>query len=145
MTFRVATSLAVCLAVLAGSVLGLARGMVLCVDGDGHYALESAHVRHVECHEDRNDHLPHERPADSEHSELHAALDACFDATAGGPHVRAATPQSLRSGNAPATPFLTASDVGLEAAFRQARAVAASSLAPLRADLARLSGIILLV
>ena len=145
MIVRVATSLAVCLAVLASSVLGLSRGMVLCIDGDGHYALESAHARHVECHQDGSDHLPEEFPTDSEHPELHAALDACFDATAGGPQVRAATPQSLRPCDAPAAPFLTVPHVGPETRLGETRAIASSSLAPLRADLARLSGIVLLV
>src|SRR5687767_15282957 len=82
MTPRAVPILVTAVALLIGSSLGLTKGMVLCVDAHGHLALESAHVQHAWDHHDGADHHSDEFPADAEHDELHAALEACFD-TAG--------------------------------------------------------------
>jgi hypothetical protein len=73
-------SLILCVAVLTVSSLGVNRGMVLHVDDGGHLVLEHAHVRHAHEHEEGADHEPHERPADADHDDLHAAMGSCSDA-----------------------------------------------------------------
>lgn len=146
MPLRIGTTLAICLAVLTGSSLGLNRGMVLCIDGDGHLALESAHEQHLRCHEEGTDHLPHEFPADGEHGELHAALEACFDGAIGKVNLRSAAASSLRPADFPAAPYLILPNPDLQSSrFGDWKRADSSSGAIPRPDLACLSAIVLLV
>src|SRR5687768_14170853 len=114
MFLRIGTSLTICFAVLIGSGLGLNRGMVLCIDGDGHLALESAHEQHTRSHEETTDHLPHELPAHGEHGKLHAAIEGCFDATVGSIHLRSAAPPSLSPTDFLASAYLSIPDPDLQ-------------------------------
>jgi hypothetical protein len=111
MPLRIGTSLLVCFAVLAGSCLGLNRGMVICIDGDGHLALESAHEQHARCHEEGSDHHPHEYPVGSDHAELHSALEACFDAAIAKYTLRSASAPVLHPSEFPIAPHLIVPDL----------------------------------
>jgi hypothetical protein len=83
--------LALCAVVLATNALGLNAGIVVCLDGDRHLALEFAHVRHAESHSDGTDHHRQEAPPDAEYGDLHAALADCVDVTVGKYVQRAST------------------------------------------------------
>ena len=146
MFLRIGTSLTICLAVLIGNGLGLNKGMVLCIDSDGHLALESAHEQHLRSHEETTDHLPHEFPAGGEHGKLHAAIEGCFDATVGSIHLRSAAPPSLCPTDFPAAPYLSlpASDLQHSLFGDWKRADSPSGAIP-RPEIACLSAIILLV
>jgi hypothetical protein len=146
MFLRIGTSLTICFAVLIGSGLGLNKGMVLCIDSDGHFALESAHEQHLRSHEEITDHLPHEFPAHGEHGELHAAMEGCFDATVGSVHLRSAAPPSLCPTDFPAAPHLISPNPDLQSSLigDWRRADSASGAIP-RPEIACLSAIILLV
>ena len=146
MLLRAGTTLITCFAVIAGSSLGLNRGMVLCIDSDGHLALESAHEQHVRCHEEGADHLPHEFPTDGEHGQLHAALDACFDGAIGKVNFRSAAAPSLRPADFPAVPYLIIPDPDLQCSlFGDWRRADSTSGAIPRAEIACLSTTVLLV
>lgn len=146
MPLRIGTSLTICFAVLIGSGLGLNKGMVLCIDGDGHLALESAHVEHARCHAEDADHLPHEFPVDGEHAELHAALETCFDAAVGSVHLRSANPPSVRPCDFPAPPYVIRPNPRLQLSLfgSSSKADSASGAIP-RLEMTCLSSIILLV
>lgn len=146
MPLRIGTNFAICFAVLIGSTLGLNRGMVLCVDGAGQLALESAHEQHARHHNEGADHLLHELPADAEHGRLHAAIETCFDVEIGKVHLRAAATTSLRPGDFPATACLTLPNLDLHLSLKGdwSRADAASGAIP-RPEIACLNAIVLLV
>lgn len=146
MLFRIGTSLTICFAVLIGSGLGLNKGMVLCIDGDGHLALESAHEQHLHAHKEISDHLPHEFPSGGEHGNLHAAIEGCFDAMVGSIHLRSAAPPSLCPTDFPAAPYLISPnpDLQLSLVGDWRRADSPSGAIP-RPEIACLSAIILLV
>jgi hypothetical protein len=80
---RAVVSLVIAIAVLTAGALGLNRGLVLCVDVEGHIALESSHVRHAHDHSEGADHEPHNLAGGSDHDELHAAMGSCSDAGVG--------------------------------------------------------------
>ncbi len=146
MPLRLGTTLAICFAVLVGSSLGLNKGMVLCMDGDGHVALESAHEQHLRCHDEGADHLPHEFRVGAEHGELHAALEACFDGTIGKLHLRPAAAPSLRPADFPAAPHLNLPSPELQLSLTRHRtAVDPESGAIPRPEIACLNAIVLLV
>ena len=146
MPLRDGISFAVCFAVLIGSTLGLNRGMVLCIDGDGHYALESAHIQHAECHEEGTDHLPHEFSSDAEHAELHAGLETCFDAAVGSVHLRSAKTPLLRPCDFPPAPYVILPNHALLlSSSGLCSGTDAASSPPLRPEIACLSAIVLLV
>ena len=146
MPLRAGISFAVCFAVLIGSTLGLNRGMVLCIDGDGHYALESAHIQHAECHEEGNDRALHEFPSDAKHVELHAALETCFDAAVGSVHLRFPTTPSLRPCDFPPAPYVIHPNHALLlSSSGQYGGPDATPSPPIRPEIACLSAIVLLV
>lgn len=146
MPLRIGTTLAICLAVLIGSSLGLNKGMVLCIDGDGHLALESAHEQHLRCHEEGSDHLPHEFPSGGEHGELHVALEACFDGAIGTVHLRSAAAPSLRPADFPAAPYKVLPHLDLQLLLSgDWRWADSTSGAIPRPEIACLSAIVLLV
>jgi hypothetical protein len=102
------TIVAACLAVFAASALGLNQGMVVCTDGHGRLAVESAHVRHAHAHGEGADHEHHECPEDAEHAELHAALADCSDFSAGQAGLGGASSDTHRL--APSQPLPVSAD-----------------------------------
>lgn len=145
MPLRVGTSVLVCFAVLAGSCLGLNRGMVLCIDGDGHLALESAHEQHARCHEEGSDHHPHEYPAESDHAELHAALEACFDATIAKFNLRSGSAPPLHPSEFPIAPHLILPDLRHASVLPPFRCADSNSGGIPRPEVACLSTVVLIV
>lgn len=145
MPLRIGTSLLICFAVLTGSCLGLNRGMVICIDGDGHLALESAHEQHARCHEEGSDHHPHEYPAGSEHPELHSALEACFDAAIPKVTFRSGTVPPLRPFEVPVAPVLLLPDLAPECSHPRFRWADSSSWGIPRPEVACLRTVVLIV
>jgi hypothetical protein len=145
MPLRIGTSLLVCFAVLAGSSLGLNRGMVICIDGDGHLALESAHAQHARCHEEDSDHHPHEYPAESEHGELHSALDACFDAAIAKFNFRCVSAPRLHPSGFPIAPYLILPDLQQASVPPHSRRADSTSGGIPRPEIACLSTVVLIV
>lgn len=79
MTLRSIPILAVCLAVVAASSLGLNSGMVLHVEEDGHLVLEAPRLDHAHAHADGADHGPHDHDPDADHADLHDLIASSSD------------------------------------------------------------------
>ena len=80
---RIPVILAVCVAVVAASGLGLNNGMVLRFDDYGHLALESPRVRHAHSHAEGADHGPHDFGHESDHQDLHDLINSCSESPLG--------------------------------------------------------------
>jgi len=118
--------------------------MVICIDGDGHLALESAHEQHTRCHEEGADHLPHENPAVSDHAELHTALEACFDTAIAKFSFRSASARALHPSEFPIAPHLMPADLQPACVFPHSRRAEGTSGGIPRPEVARLSTVVLL-
>jgi hypothetical protein len=71
--------LIVALAILVGGSLGTSNGKVLCIDADGHLALEVPHLRHGHSHAPGADNESHDRDRNAEPGDLHDSLATCSD------------------------------------------------------------------
>lgn len=76
---RTAIILTLSVAVFAGGGLGTSNGMVLCIDGDGHLAIEAPHLKHAHSHAQGADHERHDHDRDADHGDLHDLLATCSD------------------------------------------------------------------
>ena len=84
MLFRTFTILVLALAVFVAGALGTSNGMVLCVDDDGHLALEAPHLSHAHSHAHGADHDPHDHGGDADHADLHDLMASCSDSFVSG-------------------------------------------------------------
>ena len=94
MSLRTCTILVLVLAVFAAGGLGTSNGMVLCVDGDGHLALEAPRLSHAHSHAHGADHDPHDHGEDADHADLHDLMASCSDSFGTGPKLER-SPSSL--------------------------------------------------
>ena len=79
LAIRTFTILVLVVAMLAGGSLGTSNGMVVCIDSDGHVAVEAPHLSHAFHHAEGADHEPHDYDGDAEHADLHEMIGSCFD------------------------------------------------------------------
>ena len=79
MLTRKAITLTLSLVVFACGSLGVSNGLVLCVDGHGHFAVEAPHLKHAQNHAEDADHEPHDHDRDADHGNLHDLLGTCSD------------------------------------------------------------------
>lgn len=145
---RIPAIITLCLAVLAANGLGLNRGMLLSVDERGHVRLASAFFLHAHAHAhgEGADHGSHEFPPDADHSDLHAAIEACSDAGLAKAQYGASVADSPRPTDTPAFPGLIAPSLALRPSLGlagiPARTVSATAAHP---ELALLGSVVLLV
>lgn len=151
MSCRTITAIALCLVTLVTGSLGLGSRKVLCMDGDGHYAIEAAgHAPHGGCHaEDADD--DHHRAAGTG-TQIAAGVDgshdtACSDTTLANSSLQRQTNGSDASRFLQPTAELPAWTVPLARSSAPlalaARGAGRSTGTPLRAELASLRAIIL--
>ncbi len=105
MLTRTPTIIALCIAICAGSVLGLGNGMVLVVHDDGHVGIEHAYVRHAHDHAAGADHEDHDYTPDADHATLHAALASQFDSCLAQPGQQQSFQAVKRATELPALPL----------------------------------------
>jgi hypothetical protein len=143
---RMPSILVLAFVTLAVNSLGLNHGIVLCVDDDGSFALEMAHVRHAHLHAEGADHHPDEFPVDSDHGTLHAALETCADASVAKFEHRSAGPSVLRLADATPLPaFVAPPPTPLQLLAHGRSGASGFCATTARAELAGLSAVILLV
>jgi hypothetical protein len=127
----------------AATGLGLNNGMVICFDDHGHVAVEAAHVQHVHRHADGEGHGDDDLGLDPDHDALHDAIASCFDAHVG--QARHSAPvHDLRLGDptAPTPLIITKADLPASPISNRCGDLRGATA---RAELACLSGIVLLV
>ena len=76
---RTALILTLSVAVFASGSLGTANGMVLCMDGEGHLAVEPPHLKHVHSHAEGEDRERHDHDRDADHADLRDLPTTCSD------------------------------------------------------------------